>query len=278
MIRIRLKKNVVLTIIVVLTALGVGLCVGSLGSPPQERYQRYEDVQNDLKTIGLGRPERAKAPQYREPCVEPKGREDSDLCAQWKSVGAAESSTYWAKFAALIGMFSALGIVVALGLTVYANWIARRIGEAQVRCYLSAKDVKFSINGQGQPRISMTLINSGQSPAIDFRWAFQVNVSNLTPHEGWQWACQALIPGGGRDIFAQREDVRSLTIINDQVMPQGQLSDLLLNPQLRITVRIITAWQDVFSEEFAENWRFEASCAGAIDTDLALFPDIPAKD
>jgi hypothetical protein len=46
---------------------------------------------------------------------------------------------------------------------------ARRIGEAQTRAYVNVKSVGISFEGR-DPAFGLTIVNSGQSPALNFIW------------------------------------------------------------------------------------------------------------
>lgn len=152
-----------------------------------------------------------------------------------------------------------------------ANAIAREMGEAQARCYLSAKDVSFSIDQHGIPCINLSVLNSGQSPARNFRWAFQVRLANIT--DDWAWENQPMQPGGGIDIAAQQQEPLSLGIIDGNPLPQDKLSDLLLSPETRITVKVFAEWSDVFQSEWDGNWPFQANGPCGVDDEIKLFPD-----
>lgn len=154
-----------------------------------------------------------------------------------------------------------------------ANAITREIGQAQARCYLSAKDVKFRIDNDGVPQVTMNVLNAGQSPGRNFRWAFHVRLSNQV--DNWVWENQPAQPGGGRDIPTQQQEPHNLALIDGAPMPQGQLSDLLLTPMVRITISIEAVWTDVFEKEWHETWRFQAMAPTGIDVDIPMFPDFP---
>jgi len=154
-----------------------------------------------------------------------------------------------------------------------ANEIAREIGEAQARCYLSAKDVKFHMDNFGTPRVRMSVLNSGQSPARNFRWTFQVRMK-LMPN-GWEWENQPPEPGGRWDIAAQQHEPLELALPDRKPLPQGDLSDLLLGPEARVTVSIKAVWIDVFGVEGAETWLFQAHGPTGVDVDVPMFPDFP---
>lgn len=154
-----------------------------------------------------------------------------------------------------------------------ANEIAREIGQAQARCYLSPKDVKFRIDTCAIPHVSMSVLNSGQSPARNLKWTFQARIRVMP--DCWEWANQATEPGGSWDIAAQQQEPLSLGIADNNPVPQGDLSDLLLEPEVRVTVQIKAVWADVFGEEWSETWLFQAMGPMGVDKDVDMFPDFP---
>jgi hypothetical protein len=156
-----------------------------------------------------------------------------------------------------------------------ANAIARQVGEAQARCYLSARDVLFSVEAGGIPHVEMTVLNSGHSPARGFKWAFQVRLANIA--DEWIWENQPVEPTGSRDISAQQLELLSLRTYDGNPMPQGQLSDLLLEPQVRVTLVISAVWHDVFGVEHQEKWPFECMGPLGVDVSIHLFSDPSAK-
>lgn len=157
-----------------------------------------------------------------------------------------------------------------------ANAITRQVGEAQARCYLSARDVLFSIDANGTPNVDMTVLNSGHSPARGFKWAFQVRLANVA--DEWAWENQPAEPSGSRDISAKQMELLSLQTYDGHPMPQGQLSDLLLEPRVRVKLAISAIWQDVFGEEHQEQWCFECLGPLGIDEGIQLFSDVSAED
>jgi hypothetical protein len=97
-------------------------------------------------------------------------RADQDLVAQQRlSLAAA-----YAAIAALV-----TAAIAATGLwylrETLATWRVsvaetRRIGEAQVRCYLSVAKVVIDFTDHRAPLISCKIVNSGQSPALATTW------------------------------------------------------------------------------------------------------------
>ena len=198
----------------------------------------------------------------------------SEYCIQMTTADAAVSSSYatWAG----VGV-GALTLFAAIAAAIFARRAAAyslEIGHAQVRCYLALKDALFRVNGSGQPGMTINVVNSGQSPARKFRWIFEVDVMKVGAN-GWHWSHKSEGMVRTRDIPANACENFSLTICDDKALNQGDLSDLLLNPEIRIKAKVITKWVDVFGREFCETWPFEALVPGTVDSDIGLFPDIP---
>ena len=83
------------------TAFGLGWISNTvLKNPDQERYQSYRYAADKPLEIDSAAATRAiaQAFQNRAPCDNPKGRDESDLCAQWKAANAAENSALWAQW------------------------------------------------------------------------------------------------------------------------------------------------------------------------------------
>jgi hypothetical protein len=86
---------------------GAGFFAGAiLNHPGQDRYQPYRyaaDKPLEIDPAATSRPS-AYAFQYRSPCENPKGHDESDLCAQWKAANAAQDSALWTKWGFWIGV------------------------------------------------------------------------------------------------------------------------------------------------------------------------------
>eukprot|EP01035_Chromulina_nebulosa_P036591 gene36591-49308_t len=134
------------------TAFCLGAYVVALNKPHEERYQPYRYAADKPRDIDPALENKANAQplEYREPCKEPKGRDESDLCAQWRAAKAGEQSAFWAKWGfgiTALGIFGLIATIIqsriALDRAREANTIAqdtakdaRRIGAAQAAGYL----------------------------------------------------------------------------------------------------------------------------------------------
>lgn len=177
-----------------LICFGLGSYVSALNYPDEQRHQPYRyaaDKPAEIDPAAAGNAS-AQALQYRSPCEEPKGKDESDLCAQWRAANAAEESAFWAKWGFWIGVVGSAFLLWQIMLTRQAvedtsdateamrkaNEIAGAAFEAQHRPYLAIDGFectsyeKIKINGvdQGRGYTSHLLIkNAGNTPAIDVR-------------------------------------------------------------------------------------------------------------
>lgn len=228
------------------------------------------DIANDTKQASTRPPSRA-VPN----CTGDRARAD-ELCAQWSAADAA-----WT--IGTIGIvIGGLTLVAAVAAAIFAklaanharaaNRIAQDIGQAQVRCYLWVREAKLRFDGNGTPMVSMIIMNSGQSPARDVHWSFVTSVRNIT--DGWQWSHPQTKPMRGRDIAAQTPELFAADIPAGDAIPQGDLSDLLLGPNLAMKLTANVTFVDVFGNSFAESWSFEAMKPGELNEDLELYPSV----
>lgn len=92
---------------------GLGLYVGALNYPEQQRYQPYRYASDKPAEIDPTLPAGqvgAQPQEYRSPCSNPKGHDESDLCAQWRAAKAGEDSAFWAKWGFWIGLGGMIGL------------------------------------------------------------------------------------------------------------------------------------------------------------------------
>lgn len=198
----------------------------------------------------------------------------SEYCMQITTADAAVSSANAAWAGAGVGTLTLLAAIAAAIFARRAAEYSLEIGHAQVRCYLASKDASFRLDATGQPGMTIKVTNSGQSPARKFRWNFEVDVAKAVS-DGWRWSHKSMGLVPTRDIPANTCEIFSLTKCDGNVLNQGDLSDLLLNAQIRIKAKVTAKWLDVFGREYHETWPFEALLPGMIDSDMNLFPEIP---
>jgi hypothetical protein len=93
---------------------GLGYYLAALNYPQQERYQSYRYTAPDPKTVDTTLLNETKTVEYRKPCEQPEGSDESDLCAQWKAARAAEASALWAEYSFWVGLAGILGLLGSL--------------------------------------------------------------------------------------------------------------------------------------------------------------------
>lgn len=175
--------------------LGVFGVLDWAGQP--QRYPHYYDGGDKPGgTASAARPQTVQGSREKEPCIDERSRDESDLCAQWRAANAAEDAAWSAWLQLLIGALGMIGLGVTLwfnrrSLNVAERAIeeARRTGEAQARAYLSVKDAKLTFDKWGVAELSVTIFNSGNSPARQVSWHFELNLAVITggfwPAGGW---------------------------------------------------------------------------------------------
>lgn len=204
-------------------------------------------------------------------CAALPGGEKSNQCSEWRAAEAAEDSAFWAMASFFVAGFGVVGLLITIRQTRHANVISREIGQAQTRCYLSARDAAIQFGADGSPILSMMVKNSGQSPARYFQFVFEVFVQNHT--DGWEWqsAPQALLEDPENHDIPAGADERVFLSIVDAPLPQARLSDFMLDPILGMTVTIQAAWRDVFELPHSQVWNFgHGGAANPLDQPVQL--------
>jgi hypothetical protein len=118
------------------TCFGLGSMTNMSNDTDEQRYQSYREASDQQPKAGP-KPTTPKFEsfKYREPCHEPKGRDESDLCAQWRAANAGEDSALWAKWSVCIGALGLVGLFVSL-------WYTRR---AMVAAIDATKDAEAAL-------------------------------------------------------------------------------------------------------------------------------------
>lgn len=156
-----------------------GWLLGASLHPHEQKYQPYAYATahpESIYTSGAKHTGGIEAPQYRQPCSNPKGQEESDLCAQWKAANAAEEGALWAKWGVWIAGASTIAVAIAIYLTIEANSISRDTAKRQLRAYIGMSVGGIEHFGTHDPVIAFTMTNSGETPAYRFRLIYKVDV------------------------------------------------------------------------------------------------------
>ena len=240
----------------------------ALNYPQQEWYQSYRHAADKVVAVdpAIAAGADAEPLEYRKPCHKPKGQDESDLCAQWKAARAAELGALWTERGFWLSAISAIGIGAALLLTIDSNKIARSVGEAQTRAYLSIIDPKVRILSNGVPWVDIVVVNSGQSPAIRFSWSPTVRYDIIyglnqefdfrqerktSPFETWTRD----IPVGGQIPLNTSRDG-----------PKDEFHTVMeFTKSIGIALTIDAEWLDVFGKKFTGKWDFHGLYVGKDD-------------
>lgn len=165
-----------------LIVFGIGLFIGTLNYPDEQRHQEYRYTDKDITDTKIAaRPDLPKPKEYKSPCDKPYGKDESDLCAQWRAAKAAENSAFWAKWGVWIAVIGSSLLMWQIMLTREAVKDTGDATKAMREANEIARDghrawVKIEIHGPrtmviGHPKstlyIGVELVNFGQSPATN---------------------------------------------------------------------------------------------------------------
>jgi hypothetical protein len=234
----------------------------------------------------------------KEYCFSPAGLREEDCTAKAyeaaregqrkeQDLAAQNITAWWTKvmgIAALIGMaLSAVGVWLVkatFDATRRSNEIARTVGEAQVRCYLSIKSPSLKIDMYGQPEVDIVVFNSGQSPARKFRWTHSARWRCRRPEIEWE-SLPLSEPSLEylRDITVGDNKLPTNVQMSGRNLTEGQEEGLARATVIFVNVTIWMLWEDVFGNEFSELWNFQAGhMGGCIDNDIPLHLDTRAVE
>lgn len=138
------------------------------GSKAEEKQalQRVEQAPGSIMSSKSKISSATATEEYQDPCKSGEGGSRSDICAQWTAANAATESSNWAFWSMLVSIIGAIGIVIALYLTIDSNRIARSTAKHQLRAYVGVD--RFEIMDAPGVRfyaIKIIFRNCGQTPA-----------------------------------------------------------------------------------------------------------------
>lgn len=168
-------------------AFGLGAYLTPSNPVAPDRYQSYRYAADKPVEVEPATAKAGAIPlEHRTPCQEPKGKDESDLCAQWRAAEAAENSALWAKWGFWIGVIGSTLLLWQIILTRRAvkdtgeateamreaNNIARDASARQLRPYLVQAPMEQAIlsSADGESlgvQFVMNFTNTGGTPAID---------------------------------------------------------------------------------------------------------------
>lgn len=213
-------------------------------------------------------------------CYRQTDHDRADLCAQWRAALAAEAAASSSRQAntiaivsSIIGLFGIIGLLVTLWLTRTANTLSRRaaeaaertaqdsrqIGEAQARCYLSIEAVNAYISeGDGRPRLLVSIRNSGASPALETKWTASMGYTQTgSTITRWDeprrpdFIRAAIAPGRVFEVPAVELDFPIEAVERTHVLKHGEW--------LQLSARLSVTASDVFGNSVATEDFFTCS-------------------
>jgi hypothetical protein len=200
----------------------------------------------------------------------------SDLVAQ-------KQSALWAYImaaAAVIGMaLSAVGVWLVkttFDETREANIIAREIGQAQVRSYLTIKHVYIEITESHLPEFGFTVANYGQSPALQFKPGYKIEYAHLTMASSADITQTSGVCGEQVNIPTTNDFVIAPIVIKECV--NDKLRRAFFNEEpLSIRLLLRLEWQDVFNEKHMTEEVFARLCVDALEVGQR-YDMLPSQD
>lgn len=151
----------------------VCVCALTVAAVAPHKHDYHEDtrsapkVQQSLQSVAAAQYQIAAATntgEYQKPCDDGQANNKSELCAEWYAARAARDSADWAFYAMLVSIIGAVGIVVALLLTIDSNAIARRSARRELRAYMTWVQAPHSIDDDGL-KFQIEWVNRGKTPA-----------------------------------------------------------------------------------------------------------------
>lgn len=250
---LRSNRSVVLALAIMALAfwcLFAGWMFGA-SDPPTERYQSYryaadKPLEVDPAASGVAN---AKTFEYRNPCREPKGRDESDLCAQWRAAYAAEDSASWAMWGFLFTCVGAIGLIVtinqsriALDRAREANVISRESNRPWLKIEASPT-LRYIPPGMAgtQPQLEhiLKVANIGGSPAIhvDAHYCIVSGTSFQVDQEHERLICAHRRPGTFGSTLLQNDSVTFGEGLSRGIVPQRTILESSAVGRLDFPVR-----------------------------------------
>jgi hypothetical protein len=181
-----------------------GLFVIGASQPKNDGVKQAENanpkIEQALADLAVTVRQAHEPSRLDQPCKPSKDNRHSDLCAQWKAADAAASAaraTWW--FGALGTLAAFFTLCAAIAAAVFARRAvneSRRIGEAQVRAYLTFEKLECRRAPDGVS-FKATVKNSGSSPALAAQIIITIihkdgSKSNIEPLEEHTIGAQSL--------------------------------------------------------------------------------------
>lgn len=261
-------RSIILAALIGLVAVsaGTGAYVTALNYPQEQGYQAYRYADHEARKAKAS--SGVDTTEYRTPCQQPEGHDESDLCAQWRAARAAEESAFWTKCGFWIAVIGSGLLLCQIALTRAAvedtseateamreaNRIAKNMAKRQLRAYVTVMPPRINNHPYEGAMLDFTVTakNNGVTPAKSLRWAYKFTVASGEGAEGeldlsWDDAERLRsIVGAGED--AQRSDALSTPITRECM---GHLK----NETARIWAVGEIRYEDIFGEKWSTKYR-----------------------
>jgi hypothetical protein len=230
-----------------------------------------------------------EAPHDKPESQDEKRRADENLAAQWQMVR-------WAKWMFVIGgaetVITLVGVILVLVTLIYskqaaiaardavieaqkATKVARDVGEAQVRAYISVKSANIYFGGDtGIPFVQITAINTGQSPARNFIWAAKIRYFSEFEEELVSGDIEGWLKQPGIDIHAGTE-ATPLYVDHTFALIEQRAKWTREQDKTGISVVVHFAWTDVFGFTLVDQASFQGVAeAGDAEENVEIVHDL----
>ena len=135
---------------------------------------------------------------------------------------------------------------------------ARRIGEAQVRCYASVGTVVLEFERSGALLLQLVVNNAGQSPAKEVRWGWRIGIRDTDTGALWRSPETVILRGTVGSSVSAGESFISTSVIADLLDDIPMRNALIDSTRVICDLLVDIEWQDVFGTPFSERLRFTA--------------------
>jgi hypothetical protein len=158
-------------IVTALGILGIGLLFVSYrfydASEQQRAYYHYQPAREQSRLIIL--PAKAYPKGYQPNCDNPQGKDNADLCAQWRAVDQIVESNRLASVNVKLALLISMLIFVGTAFVGWTFWETRSTSRRELRAYLFVESIGLGVANagpaKGQPGAVIKIKNFGQTPA-----------------------------------------------------------------------------------------------------------------
>lgn len=189
-----------------------------------------------------------KTTEDQSPCHGSVDAPKSDLCQQWRMAEAAEKQANWSKWQALLSALAVSGLIATIIYTHMTLRLTDKTARRQLRAYVSFSKVRISsIAANKAPKVDVTILNSGQTPAYDLQASVGIG---LAPYPYRDFDLSKLIPHS-RTMMGPGHKVR-LNVTLAKMLTQQEFIAIKAGTAALYAVSRIT-YKDVFDVDQITN-------------------------